>query len=156
MELPIVLLCDQAQVQENVNTLDIEPFPFDRPRFNRGRGFNSSKYASKKLHLSFLLQKYRPKLIRSKTLELHPLKLKLVFHVKQSLRPKKHLKVFPCKTPDLDNYVKAFLDAANGVLFHDDCLVCEIHARKVFVVSKGKPRIEFAISELSESSLVDA
>lgn len=55
-------------------------------------------------------------------------------------RPKTHYKrsgslsalgarsVHPIKRPDLDNIVKLVMDGLNGVAFHDDSQVIEIHA----------------------------
>jgi Holliday junction resolvase RusA-like endonuclease len=41
-------------------------------------------------------------------------------------------RAFPLKRPDLDNTVKAALDALNTVVFRDDAQVVEIVARKVY------------------------
>ena len=38
----------------------------------------------------------------------------------------------PAKRPDLDNCLKAVLDAMNTVVFTDDALIVEIRARKVY------------------------
>ena len=38
----------------------------------------------------------------------------------------------PAKRPDLDNIAKAFLDAMNGVVFHDDCQVVRHDFAKVY------------------------
>ena len=40
--------------------------------------------------------------------------------------------VRPLKRPDLDNTLKAALDAFNGVIFRDDAQVVEIFARKTY------------------------
>lgn len=47
------------------------------------------------------------------------------------------------KTPDIDNIVKAVLDALNGVAFVDDSCVSEIIARKIYSTA---PRLEVEIS----------
>lgn len=39
----------------------------------------------------------------------------------------------PTVRPDIDNYVKALLDASNGLLFKDDSLVVELTASKLYV-----------------------
>lgn len=52
------------------------------------------------------------------------------------------------KTADLDNLVKAVLDAANGVAFIDDRQVCELHAVKRQLQVGEKPRIEVIIRPL--------
>src|SRR5690606_21322721 len=75
-----------------------------------------------------------------------PLGIALVFHVKRSAKPAKHLKHYPAKTPDLDNYVKAFFDAANKILFEDDAQICQLSARKMYC--EEKPHIEFMVWKL--------
>lgn len=45
---------------------------------------------------------------------------------------------------DLDNHVKAVLDALNGICFIDDRQVTEIHAQKFF----GDPHIEIELEVL--------
>jgi Holliday junction resolvase RusA-like endonuclease len=37
---------------------------------------------------------------------------------------------FPTVAPDIDNYLKSVLDAANGILWHDDCQVVDVRCRK--------------------------
>jgi Holliday junction resolvase RusA-like endonuclease len=46
-----------------------------------------------------------------------------------------------CK-PDLDNLVKALLDACNGILYHDDSQVIEINATKEYDIN---PHIEIEV-----------
>lgn len=38
----------------------------------------------------------------------------------------------PTKRPDLDNQVKLVTDALNGIVYHDDCQICEVHASKFY------------------------
>jgi Holliday junction resolvase RusA-like endonuclease len=38
----------------------------------------------------------------------------------------------PTKKPDVDNIIKAFLDAMNGIVYLDDCQVVDLHAKKVY------------------------
>lgn len=45
---------------------------------------------------------------------------------------------------DLDNHVKAVMDALNGVVWVDDAQVVEMHAYKI----EGSPRIEIDIDEV--------
>jgi Holliday junction resolvase RusA-like endonuclease len=51
----------------------------------------------------------------------------------------------PAKRPDLDNYIKAVGDAANGIVFVDDALIVDIFARKLF---SDNPRIDVKIQAL--------
>jgi Holliday junction resolvase RusA-like endonuclease len=50
----------------------------------------------------------------------------------------------PIGKPDLDNYIKAIMDAGNGILWVDDSQVCELHSVK----SYGSPRIEVTVMEI--------
>ena len=40
--------------------------------------------------------------------------------------------IFPTKTPDDDNVVKAITDALNGVAYNDDCQRCFLMVRKLY------------------------
>lgn len=46
--------------------------------------------------------------------------------------------------PDLDNLIKS-LDGLNGVVFSDDCLICDIAARKYWAV---EPRSEITVEAI--------
>lgn len=51
----------------------------------------------------------------------------------------------PAKKPDIDNLLKAVLDALNGKAYHDDNQIVEISAKKLY---SNEPRTEVFISEL--------
>lgn len=53
--------------------------------------------------------------------------------------------VVPAKKPDIDNLLKAVLDALNGKAYHDDNQIVEISAKKLY---STEPRTEVFISEL--------
>ena len=70
------------------------------------------------------------------------LKIKFVFHIK---RPKAHFRtgkysnelkktapVYHIKRPDVDNYVKFYMDCMNKVVYLDDSQVIEIYAKKEY------------------------
>jgi Holliday junction resolvase RusA-like endonuclease len=38
----------------------------------------------------------------------------------------------PCKKPDIDNIIKAYLDAMNGIVYDDDTQVVSLHSTKVY------------------------
>ncbi len=54
-------------------------------------------------------------------------------------------KILPAKKPDIDNVVKAVLDALNGVAYRDDTQVIELHVRKSY---SEKPRVEVCIGKI--------
>lgn len=51
----------------------------------------------------------------------------------------------PAIKPDIDNYVKAILDALNGVAFRDDKQIISLNAKKLY---SDKPRTEIEIKEI--------
>ena len=51
-----------------------------------------------------------------------PLKVEITFFLP---KPKRCKNQWPVTRPDLDNYVKAVFDAANGILWHDDSLCAD-------------------------------
>ena len=52
----------------------------------------------------------------------------------------------PTAKPDLDNFLKAALDAINGIVVTDDAQVIEIDARKIYGVA---PKTIMTVSSLS-------
>lgn len=51
----------------------------------------------------------------------------------------------PTVKPDIDNYVKAILDALNGLAFQDDSQIAVLYARKIY---SDRPRTEIEITEI--------
>lgn len=64
-----------------------------------------------------------------------PLKLGVTFYVR---KPKSGVNKYPCVKPDLDNFLKGLLDAANGIIWADDAQIVSLTAKKRY----GDPRIE--------------
>jgi len=56
----------------------------------------------------------------------------------------------PVVKPDLDNYIKSFIDALHGIYWDDDNQICHIDARKFYSVT---PRIEIMVEQISEDKL---
>lgn len=104
------------------------PIPKGRPRFYGGHAVTPEK-----------TRKYE-KLIREEWthgMMNGPLHVTTVFTFKvpKSYSKKKHEELIgrPKTTkPDLDNLVKAVLDALNGVAFEDDSRICSISAVKIY------------------------
>ena len=53
--------------------------------------------------------------------------------------------ILPCKKPDIDNVVKAVLDAINGIAYEDDAQVVMISASKAY---SERPRVEISVSDV--------
>ena len=47
-------------------------------------------------------------------------------------------------TPDLSNLIKFVEDLSANILYHDDCLIAKIIAKKIY----GEPRTEFTLTKL--------
>lgn len=58
--------------------------------------------------------------------------------------------VLPVVKPDLDNYIKSFIDALHGIYWIDDNQICQIDAKKFYSIT---PRIEIMVEPISEDKL---
>lgn len=112
-------------------TADLEPVPFKRAMTNGKRRFNDRRYSEFKEVLAHIARVY----VRA------PLKGKIKINVDFFRRKPK--KITSRLWGDLDNHVKAVLDALNGVAFVDDSQVVEVHATKNF----GEPKIIIELEE---------
>ncbi len=77
-----------------------------------------------------------------------PVVLKADFYFQIPASRKKKLKegIAHSQRPDLDNCLKSIKDGCNQVVWHDDCCVAEIHARKLW--THGEPRAEITIESI--------
>jgi len=75
------------------------------------------------------------------------LKLELMFYFRRPKSRKKAL--FHVVKIDLDNGIKAVCDAGNGVLWRDDSIIVEVHAKKMYS-PKDDGYIVLNITELEE------
>lgn len=127
------------------------PVPQSRPRFI-SKGKKSFCYNSKKkLKNSFRWQissQFREPLIDV------PVRVDLIFFMPIPGSSKKIQKrqmanglIGHTKRPDLDNLQKFALDCLSGVVLKDDCLVCEIRAKKVYSHSPGTNIRIFPLSD---------
>lgn len=115
-----------------------KPEPKGRPRFTRfGNVYTPQKTAEAEMLFQqvFLLQNVN--------MITEPCRLQVVFHLK---RPKSAKgRKYPSVKPDLDNYLKMIMDAANGILYEDDKLICAITAAKIY---SDKECVDISISTL--------
>ncbi len=78
-----------------------------------------------------------------------PLSMKMVFYL---TKPKSVKRLYPIVKPDIDNFVKAVMDALKDI-WGDDCQVIQISAGKRYVGTGGiwnGPGVFVAISEYKE------
>lgn len=96
-----------------------------RPRVHRHGAFTPKKTAQYENFLKIFLL----------NLNIIPLegavKMTVIFNF---IRPKTVSKkrVYPIVNPDIDNLLKALLDAGNKILYKDDSQVCELNSKKVY------------------------
>jgi len=74
-----------------------------------------------------------------------PLRIAICFFLSKPKRSKFHV---PGVRPDLDNYIKAVMDAMNGIVWMDDGQICEITAGKYYCESDAPTRIVLKVSEM--------
>ena len=126
-----------------MNILNISPIPASRPRFSKYGTYNTSKYSNYKKSLSIMLKQIHKTQIENQC------RLTIKFYLPIPKMSKKkteeHIGMYHYKKPDLDNLLKGFMDAANGIVYKDDNIVSSIIAEKYYC---DKPRIEYSVMEL--------
>ena len=134
---------------------DIAPVPQGRPRFARRGKFTQTydppKSKKFKTELRQLAEvEYAEKPYHAEQHKPIVIELKLYIPMLKSFSKIKRLKATdgilrPTTKPDIDNYIKGILDSLNGLFWHDDGQIVEIHAGKYY---SDNPRIEMEIKEI--------
>ena len=112
-------------------TFEVDPCPASRPRVTRWSTYYPKRYTKFKKDMQALTSEMET------TLSENLLSVHVDFYIKmpksQSKKKTEKLANTYCSNnSDIDNYIKAILDALNGVLFIDDRQVVEIFARKIY------------------------
>ena len=112
-------------------TFEVDPCPASRPRVTRWSTYYPKRYTKFKKDMQALTSEMET------TLSENLLSVHVDFYIKmhKSWSKKKTEKLantYCSNNSDIDNYIKAILDALNGVLFIDDKQVVEIFARKIY------------------------
>lgn len=126
----------------------ILPLPKPRPRFARGHAYTPHKYKQFEAHVRGLFLRQAAHLDLAFPLK-GPLALTACFVLP---RPKtQKTRAHPYVKPDLDNFLKALLDAINGAAWDDDGQIVTITATKTYVDDAVKiPSILFSVEPLGE------
>jgi Holliday junction resolvase RusA-like endonuclease len=124
-------------------TLPIEPVAKERPRMSMGRVYTPAKTANFEREVALWLRK----LLGPTAPRTVPLKLVARFILIPPKRPKWTV---PAVRPDLDNYLKALKDGANGVLWLDDAQVVHVDAKKLYAMDGSAARIEIEVTEVTQ------
>ena len=134
---------------------DIVPVPQGRPRFARRGKFiqtydppKSKKFKTELRQLAEI--EYAEKPYHAEQHKPIIIELNLYIPMLKSFSKIKRLKATdgtlrPTTKSDIDNYIKGILDSLNGLFWHDDGQIVEIHAGKYY---SDKPRIEMEIKEV--------
>lgn len=113
---------------------DLEPVPFPRPSTNGKRRFNPPRYVAFKETLGLIAKRA----MNGRAPFTGAVRLSIVF---SKLRP---VNITSRNWGDIDNHIKACLDALNGIAFEDDRQVTAITASKQF----GQPHINIELVEI--------
>ena len=135
---------------------DIVPEPQGRPRFARRGKFvqtydppKSKKFKTELRRLAeieyaeqpYHAEQHKPILV---DLKIYKPMLKSFSKIKRSKANKGDLR--PTAKADADNYAKGILDSLNGLFWHDDGQIVDLHIGKYY---SDNPRIEMEIREIS-------
>jgi len=123
-------------------TIFMEPVAKGRPRFGRGRTYTPEKTRTAedeiRWHIIRMFETFAPCYEKGV-----PLKLEAVFYKTRPKRLPKRI-CLPTGKPDIDNLLKALVDAMAGLLFLNDSQITSVTARKRY---GDPPRIEVSLRE---------
>lgn len=138
---------------------DIEPVQQARPRARRlNRTIILYDPAKVKKFKSEIEQLSKEQMFDNnwERLEDVPVEVEICFYraIQKSISKKEHERrangeSLPIVKPDVDNLIKSCLDGLNGIVWKDDALITDIHARKRY---SDNPRIEITIKKLGDNS----
>jgi len=124
-----------------------QPVPKARPRFSSksGTAYTPKRTKDYEAHI----KKHIKPLVKELLLGPVHVHLNVVFKRPKYMQKNiySHDLILHTKRPDLDNVIKAVLDALNSVL-NDDSQVCKISATKYYAEKDHEPRTEISISKL--------
>jgi Holliday junction resolvase RusA-like endonuclease len=113
--------------------INIRPIPKGRPCFSRGHAYTPKRTRIFEAEVKILLKRNEFREGR-----MFPTENKVILSIMFVYK----------RDADIDNFVKAFSDSANGVLFKDDRQVVKIDAgKRKYVKDKEVPHIEYSVEE---------
>jgi Holliday junction resolvase RusA-like endonuclease len=119
--------------------IPIQPIPQKRHRNARrnGKTFQYDPSSKDKAHFKKLVSS-----LYSGDILMDPVSVSIIFGFS---RPKSHygsgknsgklksgVETYVKRRPDIDNLLKFVFDSCNGLLWHDDSLICEVQTRKIY------------------------
>lgn len=125
-----------------------KPIPWKRPGNCKGGKGRYDMQKAEKLQYGLLMKE----VVKDKGDYKGPVALRALFYFscpetlkKQAVKLKKDIRLFHTTKPDTDNLLKFLKDAANGVLWYDDCQVVYEEIGKAYA---DEPWTEIEISYL--------
>ena len=112
---------------------DLEPVPFKRVQSNGKRRYNDPRYSEFKEVLAHIAKIYVRAPLEGK------IKISVDFF---KLKPKN---ISSRLWGDLDNHLKAVMDALSKIVYYDDSQIVEVRASKHF----GEPKIIIRVEEIN-------
>lgn len=128
-------------------TVNTTPVPKGRPRFYGGHAVTPEKT---RRYEKLIRDSWTYGIVQGDALKIS---MAFAFPPPTSLSKRKQdamIYMLRTKKPDLDNLVKAVLDALNGVAFDDDSKVAEIFAQKLYA---PEPYVEVKISSYDQGGI---
>lgn len=123
----------------------VEPVAWQRARSCGKRFFTAEKSMNFKQYVRGLLIRHRQEFVEYFN-EAIFLEIKFVFN-----RPKSVKREHMTARPDLDNYLKAVMDAFNGIVYKDDSQIVKFTASKVYSeISNLEPGIHVKLKKMGE------
>lgn len=132
-------------------TVKIEPKAQKRPRFTRnGHAYEDGDMRVWKDTFRYLLKSKKIECIESGAIYIN-----ITFYIyppkyiqkdKNNKIKLENEKIYVEKRPDIDNYIKAVLDASNGLLYKDDGQIACLASQKFYSM---QPRIKIEMERLS-------
>ena len=133
-----------------------EPIPQGRPRFTKsGHAYDPQRSQNYKKLVRFWVIQHLKKIPGFKPYE-NALCVDLIFHmgIPSSWSKKKRIQAIQgeirpiVRNGDIDNMVKAILDAGNNRLWVDDCIITDLSAKKRYPGELA--RVEIKITEVTK------
>ena len=128
-------------VRSKTYIIPLEPIPWKRA------GMKGKHFYDRQTHEKLATGLYLQKDHGEEPFFTGPLKIEIIFHMhipdgqkKKNLEGSWHF-----KRPDIDNLAKFILDAATGILWADDAIVCCMEKKKIY---SNETKTVFIISEL--------
>lgn len=109
----------------------LTPTPYTRVGYNR---YGKAYVPAKEKQFRTQLAQMAKRLFKREPIK-HAIRVELIFQFIKG--PQSRMGKYVAKRPDIDNLSKSCMDSLNNILWHDDCQIIELHAKKIFGPEKS-------------------